>query len=132
MNKLNQKVLGLATAFYLLALLGNFANAQQRSPLGPPPIPSDKEIQNMVDDLSKKLSLDEEQEAIVSLFYVAHFEEVSDKMESGRPNRNEMEKLKSELETKVKDNLTDAQVTKYEAYLKNVSAQNRSHRPGGR
>ena len=117
---------------FVLVISGNFAQAQQRGQQGPPPIPSEKEIEKMVEDLSNELSLDQEQEATISLLYVAHFEEVSDKMESGRPNRNEMEKLKSELETEVKDNLTDAQVTKYEAYLKNVSAQNRRRRPGGR
>ena len=86
----------------------------------------------MITDLSKELSLDEKEEAEISLLYVAHFEEVKDAMKSGRPSHEKMEALKTEFETEVKDNLTDAQVTKYEAFLNNASAQNHGHRPGGR
>lgn len=86
----------------------------------------------MVTDLSKELSLDEKQEAQISLLYVAHFEEVSDKMDSGKPSRNEMEKLKSEFDTEVKSDLTEDQITKYEAYLKNTTAQNRRRGLRGR
>lgn len=127
-----QKKSILVIAMLILVLSGNFVQAQQRGPKGPPPIPSDKEIAKMVTDLSKELSLSEKQEAQVSVLYVTHYEEVSDKMESGKPSRNEMEKLKSELEAEVKDNLTDAQVTKYDAYLKNASSQNSGRRPEGR
>lgn len=131
MKKLNKKVLSLIALLFIVVASGNIANAQQRGLNGPPPIPSQKEIEKMVDDLSDELSLDQEQEATISLFYLAHFEEVRGKMEAGRPSRDEMEKLKSELEEEVKDNLTDAQVTKYEAYLKNASPQNQKRRPGG-
>lgn len=131
MKFLHQKVLSLIVAMFIMVLLANIAHAQQRGQQGPPPVPSDKEIAKLVTDLSKELSLDEKHEAQITLLYVAYFEEVSDKMESGRPSRDEMEKLKSELENEVKDYLTADQIAKYEAYLKDTSAQNRRGRPGG-
>lgn len=131
MKTSNQKFLSLVVAMLFMAISGNFVQAQQKGPQGPPPIPSTKEIKKMVADLSKELSLDEKQETQISILYVAHFEEVSDKMDSGNPSRSEMEKLMAELETEVKADLTEDQIPKYEAYVKKMSAQNRRRRPGG-
>jgi hypothetical protein len=132
MKTSNQKLPVLLIGLLIALFSVNSIQAQRRGPQGPPPLPSDKEIAKMVTDLSKELSLDESQEAEIAILYVAHFEEVSDKMESGTPKRNEMEQLKSELETEVKTNLSDDQVTKYEAYLKSMASQNRNRGQGSR
>ncbi len=85
---------------------------------GPPPIPSDKQIKKMVSDLGEEISLNEEQEEEVLDLYTAHFKQIKAKTNSGKPNQNEMEKLKTEFEKEVKTVLTDDQQKAYTAYLK--------------
>lgn len=97
---------------------GPQGNGQQQ---GPPPVPSAKEIKTMVSDLSKEILLSKEQETKVLSLYTAHFEEVESKTASGRPDREEMEALKTSFETSVKKVLTKEQQVNYASYLKNNS-----------
>ncbi|MDE3742015.1 hypothetical protein [Maribacter polysaccharolyticus] len=93
---------------------------------GPPPMPSDDEIVEMVSDLADEISLDEGQEAEILELYQAHFEEMESKMESGRPDRDEMEALMSDFEEDVNAVLTDEQQKLYKKYLKNNRPQGRN------
>jgi hypothetical protein len=88
---------------------------------GPPAPPTEKQIQTMVDDLSKELLLNEEQEQIVLELYTAHFKTVEEKMSEGRPDREEMETLKKDLENDVNEVLNEDQQELYKTYLKNNS-----------
>ena len=86
---------------------------------GPPPIPNDKQIEKMVDDLAKELSLSTEKEEKVLGLYKAHFTQVKAKTSgNSRPKREEMEALDATLEKNVKAELTKEQITKYDAHLK--------------
>ncbi|WP_430815344.1 hypothetical protein [Carboxylicivirga sp. RSCT41] len=86
---------------------------------GPPPIPNAKQIQKMVSDLSEQASLSDDQEEAIYELYTKHFEEVEEKLKgNSRPPRDEMEKLKSELETAVKAELDKEQIEQYEAWKK--------------
>jgi len=102
----------------IMLISGISLQAQQRGHQGPPSTPSDDQIEKMVEDLSKELSLTKDQEKQVSEKYFAHFEEVEKKMKAGRPNRTEMESMKADFEKEIKLLLTDEQKKLYEAYLK--------------
>ncbi|MCU4173805.1 hypothetical protein [Carboxylicivirga sp. N1Y90] len=91
---------------------------------GPPSLPSSKQIKKMVSEISEKVDLSEEQEEKVLELYEEHFEEVDAKVSgSSRPDRSEMEALKSDLEKDVKAEMTKDQIKKYEAYLKTQERQ---------
>ncbi len=92
---------------------------------GPPPMPTDDEIVEMVSELADGISLDELQEAGILQLYQDHFEEVESKMKSGRPDREEMEALKSDLEDGVNALLNEEQQELYKTYLKNKQKNDR-------
>jgi len=92
----------------------------------PPKLPTTKEIKEMVSDMAKEISLNEEQEDEILDIYQAHFDEVEEKTKSGRPDRNEMESLKTNFEKEVNAVLTEEQQELYSAYLKENSSKQRS------
>jgi len=66
--------------------------AQPDDRQGPPPVPTDKQIEKMVKELDKELKLTDEQDEQVSELYFVHFEKVEAKMKSSqRPSRTDME-----------------------------------------
>ena len=86
---------------------------------GPPPVPNNKQIEQMVTDLAGELSLSADQKTKVLSLYKEHFKQVKEKTSGNRrPSREEMETLKSDFEKQVKAELTKDQTSKYEAYLK--------------
>lgn len=86
---------------------------------GPPPIPDEEQIEKMVGQISKDVSLSEEQETTILQLYTWHFQAVKEKTSGkSRPDREEMEKMKADLEEQVKAVLSEEQVEKYDAYLK--------------
>lgn len=91
---------------------------------GPPPIPNAKQIKKMVSQLADEINLSEEQESTVLKLYQEHFEEVEE-MTSGqeKPNRKEMDSLKSNFQNQVEDVLNDDQKTAYQEYLKEQSVK---------
>lgn len=91
---------------------------------GPPPIPNAKQIKKMVSQLADEINLSEEQESTVLKLYQEHFEEVEE-MTSGqeKPNRKEMDSLKSNFQNQVEDVLNDDQKTVYQEYLKEQSVK---------
>lgn len=95
---------------------------------GPPPAPTSEEIEEMVSDLSSEISLNEDQEIEILDLYTAHFNEQSDKMKSGKPNRKEMESLKTEFEEEVKALLTEEQQELFDAYKKKNNRKGKSKR----
>ena len=102
----------------IILITGNCLQAQQRGQQGPPPTPSDDQIEKMVEDLAQALSLTDEQKKQISEKYFAHFEEVEKKMKAGRPSRKDMESMKTDFEKEVKLLLTDDQKKLYDAYKK--------------
>jgi hypothetical protein len=101
---------------------GNTVWAQQHDKQGPPPIPNQKQIEKMVGELSEKISLNDEQEEQVSELFVAHFDEVKEKIEVDKNNRdahrNEMEALRKDFEKDVNLVLNKEQQKLFEEYSK--------------
>lgn len=117
-------------ALMITILTGSFALAQSGGQQGPPPLPSDKQIEKMVKSLDKELELSENQETQVSELYFAHFEEVETmQKQKQRASREEMNELKSEFETEVKTVLSEDQQDNYTAWLKKQEKKRSSQRP---
>lgn len=102
---------------------------QQGQQQGPPAIPDAKQIKNMVNELSTSLGFTKDQETSVNKLYVAHFEVVAEKMSAGRPDRSEMESLKSDLEASVNKVLTEEQAKLYKKILKKQSEKQSEKQP---
>jgi Spy/CpxP family protein refolding chaperone len=121
------KMIKKASILWLIAIAlftGGFAQAQPSGgQQGPPPVPNAKQIQKTVAKVSKKLSLNEEQEKQVSKLYVAHFDEVKKATSSGRPERSTMEALDAKFEKEVNKVLTPDQQKLFAAYQKKNKPQ---------
>lgn len=113
-----KKVASIMLVSMIILIASNSIQAQQRGQQGPPPIPTDDQIEKMVEDLDKALSLTDEQEKQISEKYFAHFEEVEKRMKKGRPNREDMEALKADFNKEVKLLLKEDQKDLYDAFLK--------------
>ena len=119
-----------------LTLIVSVMNAQKQGhqgggQQGPPPIPTDKEIKEMVSDLSDEISLSEDQETEILGLYTAHFKEVEEKTKSGRPDRKEMETLRTDFDKEVNAGLTKEQQKQYATYQKEHRAKRKEqHRKG--
>lgn len=118
--------------FVGVMLLTSVTNAQ-RGPQGrgqqePPPIPSAKEIKEMLSDMSKKIMLSEEQESKILVLYTTHFEEVEAITKAGKPDRKVMETLKTNLENDIKSLLADDQQELFSAYQKKNNSRERPQR----
>lgn len=123
-NSVSALILIMVTIF-----AGNLSGAQpgqgqkgghQGGQQGPPPAPNTNQIKDMVSSMAKEISLTKTQESTVLKLYTEHFEKVKAKTSgNARPERKEMEALKTDLETSVKAVLTKEQQPKYIAYLEN-------------
>jgi len=132
MTRINNKLRNIVTVLMITMLTGSYTLAQPGGQPGPPKVPSDKQIEKMVQSLDQELKLSDEQETDISILYFAHFEKVEDKMKSSnRPSRTEMEALDSDLETKVKKVLDADQKKLYTKWLKKQESERSSQRPQG-
>jgi hypothetical protein len=98
------------------------ASAQDRRPMGPPPIPDEGQIEKMLLDLSEAISLSQSQLEDVSDLYYHHFEEMKTMQKEGKDKgdagRAAMENLKAELKKKVEAVLSPEQQKAYASWLK--------------
>ena len=93
---------------------------------GPPAIPTTQQIEEMVSSMADEISLSSEQENTIYDLYTDHFKVVKQKMSSNaRPKREEMEALQTDLEKKIKAELSKKQLKLYKSYLK----KQQSNRP---
>lgn len=112
--------INMSILIFLIALSAfNVVNAQpQGGQQGPPSVPNAKQIKKMVTEVSKELSLNEEQETQVSKLYVAHFDEVKKATSSGRPEKSTMDALETKFTKDVNKVLTTDQQKLFAAYQK--------------
>ncbi|HSH20424.1 MAG TPA: hypothetical protein VLA03_08210 [Draconibacterium sp.] len=96
--------------------IGNLVQAQPNGHQGTPPIPNANQISKMVTDLSKALSLSEEQGSRIEQIFVFHFEEVKEKMDAGKPDRKAMEAMRTKFENEVNGLLTEEQQKLFVAF----------------
>jgi hypothetical protein len=133
-SKFNKSIFILITGIILLAnqLFAQEPRGQRRSE-GPPPLPDSTRIVEMVDELSKSLSLDEEQKTKILELHFTHFAEAKELMEESKKDREghreAMDELRKEFEDQVKNVLTEDQVEEFEEFVKNRQKQQRGNRP---
>jgi len=111
-------------AFLMICSLG-FAQPGGNGPQqGPPPIPNDEQIEEMINSMAEDLSLSDSQIEQITIIYSDHFATVKEKLsENERPDRSEMEALDKALEEKVNALLTEEQSSQYKTWLKKQSSQ---------
>ena len=119
----------------LITLFPGIAWTQQQRPQGPPPVPNEKQIEKMVNDLAEKLALTNEQSETISKLYIAHFKEAKEQQENGKDNREanreEMEKQRKDFEKDVKAVLTKEQQKQFDDFVKEQE-KSRKKPPQGR
>ncbi len=123
MRKSNKQLTFLVACVVLMAstlLAQPNQHSQQGRQQGPPPIPNDKEIVKMVENLSSTLSLNDKQEAEIADIYQEHFAELKAlTKKTQNVQREAMDTLKKGFDKAVKSVLTDEQKKGFETYLKN-------------
>lgn len=120
------RVLSLSSLLMIISLIISIpTQAQERKQQGPPPIPNDQQIEKMVNELAKTLSLSTEQKEQVSEKYYKHFKEVKAKVEKARPKKEEMEILKSDFEKDIKSILDEKQQEQFDDYMKKIQKPKR-------
>ena len=96
---------------------------------GQPPIPDESQIAQMVDELTQKLSLTDEQTSQILALYSDHFVELKSNMEAGQPQRSKMDKLRNKFEKEVKAVLTDEQQEQFDEFLQAQRPQRGDQKP---
>ncbi|NPD84130.1 hypothetical protein HNS38_05130 [Lentimicrobium sp. L6] len=109
----------LALSIVLLFSGITFAQAPKGDGPQKPPVPNEKQVKKMVNELAEELELSDKQETEILAVYQSHFNEVKDKT-SGKekPKKEEMDALKSSFEKEVKALLSEEQQSKYKTYIK--------------
>lgn len=112
----------------------SFYNLQAQAPKGnhpgPPPAPSSEQINEMVNDLSAKLSLSKDQKEKVLALYIKHFDEQKDNIDNARELHQEMEKTRKAFENDIKTLLSEEQKVSFNTYMKNQRKQHGDpHKP---
>ena len=120
MKQSKKNILNVLALIFVLLFSGmTFAQAPKGGKQQKPPVPNEKQVKKMVNELSEELELSEKQETEVLVVYQNHFNEVKDKTSSdNRPIKEEMEAMKSSFEKEVKALLNEEQQTKFEEYMK--------------
>ena len=109
----------------LILILGvactpSFAQGPPKGEQGPPPIPTEQQIEKMVAELSSELSLNEDQQTRLHGLYVDHFKELNElrgSQEGPREGqRKKMEALRASFEKEVQADFSKEQRELFAAY----------------
>jgi len=96
---------------------------------GPPPIPSETQIEKMVNELSTAISLSETQEKNISAMHKEHFMQMKQITNSkNKPSREQMKAHKDSFMTEVKSQLTPEQITKFDLFMKERKLERKKRR----
>ncbi len=103
------------------------AMAQQKVKQGPPPVPSKKQIEKMLEELKTKLSLTEYQNEKISAIYTAHFRKMDEMIGKEKDQRSvnhaQMKELRTSFEKEVKTILTKKQKELFNNFMKEKEQQ---------
>ena len=120
-------------AFVLLISISSIPGFAQGPPSGrqgPPPIPNEKQIEQMVSDLSSELSLSAEQQVRVHELYTKHFQEVGSLKKDGdrEAHRKSMQTLRESFEKEVQVDFNQEQRDLYTEFQKKQGGKQRGKR----
>jgi len=114
----------ISLVFLLVTILfaGNVVQAQPREKQGPPPIPDQKKVGEMLTELATDLVLNEEQTEKITTLFNAHFEELKAQLQKENIARElhgqTMDKLRKDFEDEVKAQLSDEQKELFDTHMK--------------
>lgn len=121
--------INFALLIALMVFLSSDLVAQQRQRQGPPPMPDDSQIEQMVEEMSEELSLTENQSTRVEEIFKEHIVDVNASMGNGeRLSREEMESKKVEFEEDVKKLLNEDQENQFDEFMRKQSKGNQRPR----
>lgn len=133
MNK--QQFINRISQYVVMAILiaSTTAFAQgQRDGRQPRELPDAERIEKMVENLTEKLSLSEDQKVKIQDLYTSHYEKVAELRETYGDDREtqraERKNLRSELEESITALITDEQNTAYEELKKERSTKRKKRR----
>jgi gas vesicle protein len=120
-------VLLVTTIFFITSSL--FAQQHPK----PTKIPSDDQINQMIEDLSAELSLSKKQQNSILTLYTDHFHKVKKKVEQHKENKKlekkEMAKNRSDFEEEVKSLLSEEQQVTFNKFIEKERRHHRKGRP---
>lgn len=126
-TKIKLTTIILLTSFMFM-LSDISAQDMQRKPQGPPPIPSEKQIEKMISDLETKLSLSESQKQKMTKIMSDHFKTMKTVQEKYKKShdaeRKEMETLKGNFDNEIKSVLSKEQSVLFEEFMKEKRPRN--------
>ncbi len=119
MKQSKKNILSVLLLSFALLISGmSFAQAPRGGQKQKPPVPNEKQVKKMVTELSEELELSDEQEEQVLEVYQEHFKEVKEKTSGEkRPDREDMDAMKTSFEIKIKALLSNEQQIKFEDYM---------------
>ena len=124
----------IAGLFFGLVTTGLMAQ-ERRRPEGPPKPPDSKQVNQMVIELTRVLSLTGEQQDQIRKLFLAHFDEVRSLARQEGTDREAqrliMDKKRREFEKAVNDLLTDEQKVRFKEFM-SKRGQRSERRPGRR
>ena len=102
----------------------------------PPKIPDATKILNMIEDLSKELSLSIDQQNEIEKLFVNHFADLKEKMESKKKEheaeREKMNKNREKFEHEVKSLLNEEQQNMFDDFMKKRRNHHEKRMPQGK
>ncbi len=115
----------------LLGISGTLLAQGRRGQHQPPPPPNNRQIQKMVNDLSQRLKLTEEQEAKVRKLFEEHFESANKLHKQRKMAPEKMESMRKEFESKVKALLNDEQKKAFDKFMQEQRRRGAARRSQG-
>lgn len=135
MNKQRRFNTGIFLIIVTMLFISGNLIAQQQQNRNQQPKPSNKEeVNKMVVDLSKKISLSRDQISNILDLFQAHINEVNaavDKNQDQLERREEMERLRKEFEGNVNALLNDKQKAGFDEFMKKQNHQPQQQRLNG-
>ena len=95
---LKKQTLALAVIVAIF-FTSSMAMAQQKGKQGPPPVPSKKQIEKMLQELKSELSLTDYQNEKMSEIYTSHFKKMDEMLEKEKEERRVSHEQMKELRT---------------------------------
>ena len=131
---LNKQIKSILIALTIVFFIISSLYSQQQQQSRPPKLPDSSQIEHMVEQLTKILSLSAEQKEQVSKLHLKHFKEAKEQMEKNREarenNRKAMEVLRKSFEEQLKTLFNDEQKKEFEKFIKNHHHRSGQQKPG--
>jgi hypothetical protein len=122
-KRIKQVLLIIAMVFSIGSLSAQQGGGKQHGHQGPPPIPNEEQIEEMVSNMATEISLRSQQEKEILLLYKEHFAEVEKRRADKHKCREEMNAYRDAFHKEVKEVLSAEQAALYDKYVETQKQQ---------